>query len=214
MTEKKICIIGAGGFGREVLFCLIDILSIAKLKAKSKIVFMVDDKNYEEPEVMGIPVIKFSTFMVEKYRVVVAIGDPYKRKMIIEKLPKKTEFMTVIHPTAVISECVRIGEGSIITAGTILTCEIDIGKHAHLNLHTTIGHNCIIGNYFTTAPAVNISGSCKFGNCVYLGTNASIKQGITVCDNVTIGMGGVVVKHINSEGIYVGNPVKKIEKKC
>jgi UDP-3-O-[3-hydroxymyristoyl] glucosamine N-acyltransferase len=99
---------------------------------------------------------------------------------------------------------------SIITAGCILTCDIKIGKHSQLNLHTTIGHDCVIGNYFTTTPACNISGICTFGDCVYLGTNSSVRQGITICDEVTVGMGGVVVKNINEPGTYVGNPAKRL----
>ena len=39
----------------------------------------------------------------------------------------------------------EIGAGSIITAGCIITTNIKIGKHSHLNLHTTIGHDCELG---------------------------------------------------------------------
>ena len=213
MDEKKICIIGTGGHGRETLTCLIDGISTTELKIEEIAVFMVNDEFYEKSEIMGVPVIKDSEFNAENYKVVVAIGDPKTRKKVIEKLPPETEFTTIIHPNVVISDWVEIGEGSIITAGTILTCNIKIGKHAHLNLHTTIGHNCIIGDYFTTAPGINISGNCEFGDCVYFGTNSSIRQGIKICDNVTIGMGGIVLKNINEEGVYIGNPVKKLEKK-
>ena len=213
MNEKKICIIGIGGFGRETLTCLIDGISKTELKIEEITVFMVDDEYYNEPEIMGIPVIKDSEFVAENYKVVVAIGDPIKRKKVVEKLPSETEFATIIHPNVVISGWVEIGVGSIITAGTILTCNIKIGKHAHLNLHTTIGHDCIIGDFFTTAPATNISGNCEFGECVYFGTNSSVRQGIKISDNVTIGMGGIVVKNIDKEGVYIGNPVKKLEKK-
>ena len=212
MDEKKICIIGTGGFGRETLTCLIDEISKKELEIEEIVVFMVADKFYEKSKIMGIPVIKESEFKSENYKVVVAIGDPKKRKKIIDKLPPETEFKTIIHPNVVISDWVEIGEGSIITSGTILTCNIKIGKHSHLNLHTTIGHDCIIGNYFSASPGTNISGNCEFGNCVYFGTNSSTRQGIKISDNVTIGMGGVVVKNINEEGVYIGNPVKKLEK--
>jgi len=213
MHEKKICIIGIGGFGREALTCLIDSISTTELKIEEIAVFMVNDEFYEKSEIMGVPVIKESEFNVKEHKVVVAIGDPKIRKRIIEKLSSDTEFTTIIHPNTNISDWVEIGEGSIITSGTILTCNIKIGKHAHLNLHTTIGHDCVIGDYFTTAPASNISGNCEFGDCVYLGANSSIRQGIKICDNVMIGMGGIVVKNIYEEGIYIGNPVKKLEKK-
>jgi sugar O-acyltransferase (sialic acid O-acetyltransferase NeuD family) len=174
---------------------------------------MVSDEHFKENKIMGVDVIPQSKFDPTLYKVVVAIGDPSLRKRVVESLPSQTEFATIIHPNAIISKWVKIGEGGIITAGTILTCNIEIGKHAHLNLHTTIGHDCLIGDFFTTAPAANISGNCNFGDCVYLGTNSAVRQGVKICDNVTVGMGGVVVKDITEEGVYIGNPVKRLEKK-
>lgn len=207
-NEKIICIFGTGGCGRETLLCLINKIALTKLKIGEIAVFMVDDDYYTKPVIMGVPVIKSSTFSAEKYQVVVAIGDPYVRRKIVGKLPPETEYITIIDPNAIISEWVEIGVGSIITAGTILTCNIKIGKHSHLNLNTTIAHDCKIGNFFTTAPAVNISGNCDFGDSVYFGTNSSAKQGVKICDNVTIGMGGVVVKNIVESGVYIGNPAR------
>jgi sugar O-acyltransferase (sialic acid O-acetyltransferase NeuD family) len=209
---KKICIIGTGGFGREVLCCIIDSVKSTETNISELVCFMVDDKFYSEPEIMGIKVIPKSTFDTDLYKVVVAVGDPLARKKIVEDLPPHTEFTTIIHPSAVISKWVEIGDGSIVTAGTVITCNVRIGRHAHLNLNTTIGHDCIIGNFFTTAPAVNISGNCTFGSCVYFGTNAAVRQGITICDNVVVGMGGVVVKNISQEGVYIGSPAKIMEK--
>ncbi|AMM51677.1 hypothetical protein TH61_11485 [Rufibacter sp. DG15C] len=210
---KKICIVGTGGFGREVLCCLIDSISAKNLKIEDVACFMVNDEFYNEPRILGIEVIPESKFNPVLYDVVVAVGDPLARKKIVENLPSSTTYATIIHPSAVISQWVEIGEGSVVTAGTILTCNIRIGKHAHLNLNTTIGHDCEIGNYFTTAPAANISGNCEFGDCVYFGTKTAVKQGIKICENVTIGMGGVVVKDIIEAGVYIGNPVKKLERK-
>jgi sugar O-acyltransferase (sialic acid O-acetyltransferase NeuD family) len=212
-TEKKICILGAGGFGREVLCCLIDGIASTNLKIEEIVCFMVSDEHFKESKIMGVDVIPQSKFDSSLYNVVVAIGDPHLRKRVIDNMPPQTTYTSIIHPSAVISEWVEIGEGSIIAAGTILTCNIKIGKHAHLNLHTTIGHDCIIGDFFTTAPAANISGNCHFGDCVYFGTNSAARQGVKICNNVMIGMGGVVVKNITEEGVYIGNPLKKLEKK-
>jgi sugar O-acyltransferase (sialic acid O-acetyltransferase NeuD family) len=210
--NEKICIFGTGGFGRETLFCLKDILETEKKNIKDYALFMVDDEYYSSTSVLDINVIPVSQFDPKNYKAIIAVGDPIARAKIAQKLPFNTQYAILIHPSTVISDWVKINEGTIITAGTIITCNIEIGKHAHLNLYTTIGHDCVIGNFFTTAPAVNISGSCKIGNNVYIGTNASIKNGITICDNVTIGMGSVVVKDILKEGIYIGNPAKPLIK--
>ncbi|MGL5888337.1 MAG: acetyltransferase [Bacteroidia bacterium] len=211
--KKKVCIVGAGGFGREVLCCLLDRDQIPAGRAGEAAVFMVDDAHYSADEIMGVSVIPFSKFDAEKYDVVIAIGDPAARKQMKERLPENTSYTTIIHPSVVMSEWVKVGEGSVITAGTILTCNIVLGAHTHLNLQTTIGHDCNLGDYFTTAPGAKISGNCQTGICVYIGTNASLRQGVKICDHVTIGMGGVVLRAIEEPGVYTGVPVQRIVKK-
>tara|TARA_B110001450_G_scaffold252412_1_gene274146 strand:+ start:944 stop:1582 length:639 start_codon:yes stop_codon:yes gene_type:complete len=207
MISKKICIIGTEGFGRDTLLCLMDTIASKNLKIEDVCCFMLLDKDITERKIMGINVIPQSTFDPKLYKVVVAISDVSRRKFVVESLPPETEYTKIIHPKAIISEWVKIGEGSIITAGVILTHNIKIGIHSQLNLLTTIGHDCTIGNYFTTAPGAKISGNCEFGDNIYIGTNASVRQGISICNDVTVGMGGVVVKNIITSGVYIGNPV-------
>lgn len=209
--NDKIAIFGTGGFGRETLLCIMDVLDTQKKNAKDYVLFVVDDEYLSEKEIMGINVIPFSTFNPNNYLAFISLGDPKLREIIKNRFPSNTKYATIVHPTATVSDWVKLDEGTIITAGSILTCNIEMGKHVHINLHTTIGHDCIIGDYFTSAPAVNISGNCKIGKNVYMGTNAAIKNGISICDNAIIGMGAIVVKNIVEEGTYVGNPAKKIK---
>ena len=169
----------------------------------------IDDHYWEEGNEYIRPLSEFDS---SKYEVLIAIGDPKMRYDMSQRLPSNTKYFSFIHPSVqVLDKDLEIGEGSIICAGCILTTNIKIGKHAHLNLHTTIGHDCRIGNYFTTAPGVKVSGNCKIYDCVYIGTNASIKEKISIHSLVTIGMNGAVVKHIEEPGTYVGVPVKKIK---
>jgi sugar O-acyltransferase (sialic acid O-acetyltransferase NeuD family) len=128
----------------------------------------------------------------------------------VGELPADTAFDTLIHPTAVMSQWVEVGAGSVICAGCVLTCQISIGEHCHLNLNTTVGHDCTFGDFCTVAPGTNISGNCEFGNRVDVGTQASFRQHVRICDDAVIGMGTVVVKDIVEAGIYVGVPAKKV----
>lgn len=208
--SKKICIVGVGGFAKEVLLYIKDIASDS-IRIEDMVVFMEKDENMRDNFTAdGITVIPQSSFNPLKFNVIVAIGDSHKRKQVIESLPLNTKYLTIIHPKAYIAGNVQIGEGSIITPGVIITTNVRIGRHANLNLNTTIGHDCVAHDFFTTAPAVNISGSCYFGECVYLGTNCAIRQGVKVCDNVTIGMGAMVIKNIKEPGVYVGMPAVKL----
>lgn len=86
-NEKKICILGAGGFGREVLCCLIDGIASTKLKIEEITCFMVSDEHFKESKIMGVDVIPQSKFDPALYNVVVAIGDPISRKRVVDNLP-------------------------------------------------------------------------------------------------------------------------------
>lgn len=193
----KRALIGAGGFAKEIKAQMGD----------SEMKCFVDDKFWK---VNNENIYPLSKLCIEEYEVLVTIGDPKERFNLIKRLPIETKYFTFIHPSSLIFSDIEIGEGSIICAGCILTTNIKIGKYTHLNLHTTIGHDCIIGDYFTTAPGSKISGNCTIGDNVYLGTNSSIRQKINICNDVTIGLNAGVVKDIVESGTYVGVPAKKI----
>lgn len=193
----KKALIGYGGFAREI-----------KYQMNYDFIFFVDDSYWVKGDSNLQPL---STFDPNEYEVLVAIGNPLDRYNVVNRLPKETKYFSFIHPSAIIlDDNIKIGEGSIVCAGSILTTNIRIGCHAQLNLQTTIGHDCEIGDYFTTAPGAKVSGNCKIGNRFYIGTNSSIREKITICDDVTIGLGSGVVKNIMEMGTYVGCPVKKL----
>ena len=138
---------------------------------------------------------------------------PRNRSVIVNKLPKETEYFTFIHPTALIlDDEIIIGEGSFIGANSILTTNIQIGNHAILNRGNHIGHDCIIGNYFSAMPGSIVSGNVHIGNGVYLGTNSSVIEKKYILHDIVIGANSVVIRDITERGTYVGVPAKKIEK--
>lgn len=191
-------IIGAGGFAREISHSM----------NMPDIPFFVDDEYSDRSKnIFGL-----SDFDPLKYEVVIAIGDPKTRSEMVQKLPKETKYFTYIHPSVIIlDENIIIGKGSIICAGTVLTTNIKIGEHCHLNLCSSIGHDCVIGDYFTTAPGVRISGNCNIGNKVYFGTNSCTREKLVLCDDLIIGLNSGVVKDVYHPGTYVGTPAKKIK---
>jgi sugar O-acyltransferase (sialic acid O-acetyltransferase NeuD family) len=195
----KKALIGAGGFADEVK---------AHLQIYDDVPCFVDDIYFEEN---NKNIRKLSEFDPLEYEVLIAVGDSESRKKIADRLPKNTKFFTFIHPTAtILGDDVEFGEGTIICAGSIITTNCKIGKHAHINLQTTVGHDCLIGDFFTTAPGAKVSGNCIIGDCVYLGTNTSVKQKIEICDCVIVGLNSGVVKNIKESGVYIGTPAKKI----
>jgi sugar O-acyltransferase (sialic acid O-acetyltransferase NeuD family) len=190
-------IIGAGGFAREVR-------AEVRLQYGKILKMYVDDEYWQE----GL--FRISDFDPEKQSALIAVGNPADKKAILAKLPEKTIFWSYISPRAYVGK-IEIGAGSIICAGTIVTVDVKIGNHVHLNLNTTVGHDSVIGDFVTTAPNVNISGNVNIGNGVYLGTASCIREKLSICEDAIIGMNASVVKDILESGTYVGIPAKKIK---
>ncbi len=203
--SEAVAIFGTGGFAREVACLLHDLGRGADIAA-----FHEPDEVFEPRTLLGVDVQPQSAFDPARARAVIGIGNPVTREKVAGELPSATVFDTLVHPTAVMSQWVSIGEGSIVCAGVILTCQITVGKHCHLNLNSTVGHDCIFGDFCTVAPGANISGNVELGARVDVGTQAAFRQHIRVCDDVVIGMGAVVVKDIVEPGTYVGIPAKKV----
>ena len=191
----KLALFGYGGHAKEVA------LQIGK-----KITFFVDDQYQND---FAKPISEFDP---SEYYMMVSVSDPKKRKQIVEKLPSETEFFSFIHPTSILMDKnILVDIGCFIGAYSILTTNISLGKHCILNRGNQIGHDCLIGDYFSAMPGSIISGNVQIGDCTYLGTNSSVKEKIKITDNVIIGANGVVVKDINESGTYVGVPSKKIK---
>lgn len=195
----KKALIGNGGHAREV-----------QAQMCFELIRFVDDNYWVAGDDKLLPL---SEFKPNDYEVMIAVANSKEREDIVNRLPKNTNYFTFIHPTAqIMSEDVIIGEGSFIGANSIITCNVIIGNHCLLNRANHIGHDCRIGNYFTAMPGSIISGNVTIGDRFYIGTNSSVREKTKICDDVTIGMGGVVVKDITESGVYIGNPVNKLIK--
>jgi UDP-3-O-[3-hydroxymyristoyl] glucosamine N-acyltransferase len=69
-----------------------------------------------------------------------------------------------------------------------------------------VAHNVVINRHCFVSACVAIAGFVKIKEKCYLGINSTIIDNITIVANTQIGAGTVVIKNIEKEGLYVGNP--------
>ena len=214
MQKKDIVIIGSGGLAREVRWLLEE---CNKNQDRWNILGWISK---EDPGtiIAGLPVLGDDNWLVnhkDPIDVAVSVGNGSLRKKIVTYLKQNPviTFPIIISPSAELSDSVIMGEGSIVTAKSILTVDIEIGNFFFCNLACTVGHDCRFEDYVTLNPGANISGNVNLGECVTIGTGASIIQGLTIGCNTTIGAGAAVVRDIPSGCTAVGVPAKILEKK-
>jgi len=194
---RKLALFGAGGHAMEVA------AQIGK-----DIKFFVDDKY------VCLGTLPISQFDPSEYLMMVAVGNSHDREAMVLKLPKETQYFTFIHSTALILDPnnFKLGEGSFIGAYSVVTTNCRIGRHAILNRAVHVGHDAIIGDYFSAMPGVIISGNVSVGHRVYFGTHSSCVEKISISSDVTIGLGAAIVNHLEPAGTYVGVPAKLLKK--
>ena len=155
---------------------------------------------------------RLSEFNPNEYEVMITLGDSLQRYELKKTLPKETKYFSFIHPTSLLMDKnIKIGDGCFIGAYSILTCNISIGEHSILNRMVQIGHDCVIGDFFSAMPGSVVSGNVKIGEKVYLGSNSTIREKLEICDDVIIGLSSSVVKNIKLSGTYVGCPSKLLK---
>ena len=213
-SMRKLYIIGAGGFGREVAWL---VERINEEKHIWNLQGFIDDNIENQGKIIdGYKVLGGCDYfqnLEDDIWCVCAVGSAKTRRNIVEKISnlKNIHFAILIDPSVMHSNYIDVGEGSIVCAGTILTVDISLGKHVIINLDCTIGHDVKIDDYVTVYPSANISGNVTIGTCTELGTGTQIIQGKNVASKVIIGAGTVVIRDLTESGTYVGNPAKKIK---
>ena len=211
----KVLIVGAGGFGREVL-------EIFKTQNKQKkqweiLGFIDDSKEKWNQIVNGFPVLGGLDWLIENKAdvcCVCAIGDPIIKKKVVDKLESHgVNFCNAIDPSVIMSEFIELGKDVIICAGCILTVNIKIGNHVIININSTVGHDAVIEDYCSLMPTVKINGNNHLHVGVYVGTGATFIHQVSVGAWSTIGAGSVVIKDIPSDVVALGVPAKVIKKR-
>jgi sugar O-acyltransferase (sialic acid O-acetyltransferase NeuD family) len=202
-------IYGAGGLGRELL-------SLVKALNDFEIAGFVDDVLPSNTLVAGMKVlggIEYLNAIASNVNVVLAFGDPTIKSLKAAQIKNKyVHYPVLVHPTVVLQDrdTIRLGEGSVICAGAVLTTEILVGKHVLINLNVTIGHDCRIENYVSIMPGVNIAGEVFVGEEVMIGAGTSILNKITIGNQSKVGMGSVVIRNVDSRTMVAGVPAKPI----
>lgn len=205
---SRLYIFGAGGFGREVAW-----LARQRYGDSIDVTFVVDRPEYLCGPVNGVQVRLIGDVDAsDDARFISAVGSPGLRRSTSSACASVgLRPATLIHPRVESSAFVRIGEGSVICAGSVLTANIDVGKHVQINLACTIGHDVTIGDYSTIAPGVHVSGNVEIGKDVFVGTGATIINGhrdapIEIGDGAIIAAGACVTRSVEAGALVAGVP--------
>lgn len=210
---NELILIGASGLAREV---------IAAHQREYTIVGVVDDN----PELHGHvlpgtegaspltvlgPVSSATTF---SSHLLLCVGAGHTRRILAERLAAMDiaaeRYATVVDRSVRVPPSCTLGAGSILLAGVVLTANITIGRHVVVMPHVTLTHDNIVSDYATIAAGVALGGSVQLGEASYVGMNASVRQGVRLGANATLGMGAVLLHDVPDAETWAGVPARRL----
>jgi len=212
-VTSPLVIIGCGGFGREVH----DVVDAVNTQAPTwDLLGYVDDQptaiNQKLVESRGSAILGSLNWFdtaPKNVQYVIGIGAGSVRRMIDERLTAGHLIAaTLIHPSTTLGHDIRIRAGAVICAGARLTTNISLGRHVHINLNSTVGHDCTLEDYVTVNPLVAISGGVTIGTETMLGTHSAILQNLAVGERTVVGAGACVVKGVPDDTVVKGVPAR------
>lgn len=208
MNEKPVIIIGNGGHATV----LVDTIQLQG----RKIIGFVAPTNEENQ--FGIPYLgnddDISDYRPEEIELVNGIGSvsnmQFRKKIYDHFKSRNYIFSKVVHPSAIVSNSVILGEGTQIMAGAVIQPLVKIADNTIVNTSVSIDHNCQIGKHCHIAPGTTLSGNVTIGDNTHIGTGSTIIQSVEVGSNVLIGAASLVIENIKNGIKAYGVPTKEV----
>ena len=207
---KTLAIIGSGHLGQQIAhYATAD-------KHYGKVVFFDDvstEKSVDGYQILGTSETIESAFAQNQFDEIL-IGIGYKhlkvRAGLFERFHTKIPFGKMVHSTVWVDPTARIQPGCVIYPGCVIDAKSVISENTVLNVSCTIAHDTAIGKHCFLSPRVAVAGFVTTGEQCILGINSTIIDNISIVAKTQIGGGTVVIKNIETSGLYVGNPHKFI----
>ena len=211
--KEKIIIIGSGKHAKVVADILEDM-------NKYEIVGFISEEHHMNDEFLGYPLLGNDDSLLEIFNkgeiINAAIGvggweDCNKlRKKIYSKV-KKIGFQlpNILHPNAIISKNVIMGEANVIFPGVIINTEVILHNNIVIATGSTIDHETKIKDNVLVSAGVTVGGNVEIGEDCLLALGSKVVSDLTIQKKVIIAAGAVVVKDCPDSGEYIGIPAKK-----
>src|SRR5262249_51393701 len=214
----RFLIVGAAGHAQEVAWSLREQEACS---GRSCDILFFDDAVAKGPVASGLGDVVGTLADLRDWTrradgaLVLGIGLPGLKREVAERLaPLRLPWATVVHPAATVGPNCRIGEGSYLAAGSIVTVNCTIGRFVTINMHCQVAHDDVLEDLVTLHPDTHLGGNVRVGAGAELGTGSIVTPGLTIGARAVLGAGCTVVRSLQGDSTYVGVPAAPVMRRA
>jgi sugar O-acyltransferase (sialic acid O-acetyltransferase NeuD family) len=206
VTVRRILIVGAGGFGREVLHW-----ARAAWPDHASLIagFLSADASLLSEKDSWPPVVADPAAFEPRPgdALLLAIGIPGVRRRVAEDLLAcGAEFLTLVHPSAIVCDSATIGAGSILCPGAIVSDSARLGRFCLVNYHASLAHDAAAGDFAVLSPYATLAGGASVAADVFLGLHASVGPGVSVGLRSKVAANSCALADVPADALVHGVP--------
>lgn len=208
-VQKTLVIVGAGGFGREVLQYAIDAYTAGW---PYRVIGFLDDgpqvlRGFEVSVPILGPTQDPAPFTESAF--IVALGDPSARKIMADRIENHGgEIVTLLHPSAYVAPSARVGLGTVVCPFAFIGVNARVGRNVAVNIYGSVGHDAVVDDHCVISPYTSALGATHVGSQCMLGTHVTITPRVVVGAHSKVAAGSVVNRDCEPGSLLAGNPAR------
>lgn len=211
MSPRGFVIVGAGGLGRSLVDVAQDMAAaLSSGESPPEILGFLDDGHVDARllERRGVRLLgRVEDFSRFADRFILGIADWATRKRIALELEGRGGTpVQLVDPLARVSRDAEISDGVMLFDGARIGTAVRLGRHVLVHHNSSVGHDCVVGDYVNIFPGVNVGGDVHIAPGVTIGSGASVLPGVNLGEGAYVGSGSVVVQDVAPGAVVVGVP--------
>jgi len=215
--NKQIIIAGSGYITAEIYETAIllgyDVINLDLLGRSKLVGTKIMSPEAVNEEILLLPIIMSTVDYPEHENLPMLRKAVENRLKLFHELESLgfSNWVSLVHPSAVISASAKIGINVFINANSTLANNSNISDSTQINRNVSIGHDVVVGRFCNIAPGVTITGGAQIKDKVFIGAGAIVINAVNVGFESTVAAGSVVTRNVDNATLVIGSPARPRE---
>jgi sugar O-acyltransferase (sialic acid O-acetyltransferase NeuD family) len=182
--------------------------------------FAVDAARLASSHYEGLPLVPFEQleqyYSACDYRLMIPMGfnqvNGIRRARYENAKARGYTMASYVSNRASVWPDLEVGDNVLIYEHAIVQPFARVGSNCIIRSGAHVSHHCHVMDHVFVSAEVAMASACHIGEQAILGVGSVLRDGLKVAARSFVGAGAVLVADTDEDGVYVGNPARKLNK--